>query len=103
MSKDVITGLPNLLMSWRMDCSGRIYDLKSLVDSFAEAPRAIPFGLARLPKIYLQERYQLVQVSKALKNQLLSFHFIADLELITLSNFRGSPSFSACFGPPTGG
>jgi hypothetical protein len=23
-----------------------------------EAPRATPYGLARLPKIYLQERYQ---------------------------------------------
>jgi hypothetical protein len=47
---------------YRIDISGRIYDLKSPADSFAEAPRAKPFGLARLPKIYLQERYQIDQV-----------------------------------------
>ncbi|MDA9762134.1 hypothetical protein N9C84_03590 [Desulfobacterales bacterium] len=33
--------------------------MKSPVDRFGEAPRATPFGLARLPKTYLQERYQL--------------------------------------------
>ena len=36
-------------------------------DSFAEAPRAKPFGLARLPKIYLQERYQVSTVVGGLK------------------------------------
>ena len=32
--------------------------MRSPEDSFVEAPRATPFGLARISKIYLQERYQ---------------------------------------------
>jgi hypothetical protein len=42
--------------------------MKSPVDKVGQAPRATPCGLARLPKIYLQERYQIHQVLKPIGN-----------------------------------
>ena len=64
-----------------MDNSGRILGLKSPIDKVGEAPRATPYGLARLPKIYLQERYQ---ISGCYQELLYIEGFISVLPLVPL-------------------
>jgi hypothetical protein len=61
--------------------------LRSPEDSFVEAPRATPFGLARLSKIYLQERYQIEQVIKYSE----SWSFFALVGALTTEEAESSP------------
>ena len=73
---------------------GYIADLKSPSSRVGEAPRATPCGLARLPNIYLSERYQISQIQllamyvgeiQTIVNCQIRVFFISDPQFISLA------------------